>query len=236
MDKLTAEICVNQCKAAPFAPIALRAALNDILPGSAADRLHFLKIAEEEIRIYRELNKPSLEVMRDVSAQLKDAAKAAAAFAAAVAALNSGAKDALQLEYFMSSRRASENDDPGDQMAKAEADFKELLAGALSAGRAADLIAGLVDRAPEKRQRFRAKGTPIDSGIVSMTAALTHAYYVIFNERPSAAAEGTFAKALHEIFAAYGVDATMGEKRLQSIINRIAHRTPAPKRGPKKRE
>lgn len=218
--------------------VALRDSLNRLLPGTNEDTLHFLVIADEEVRIYGELNKPYLDAKKNIPVRLRKIAETARAFAKSVKVLDidPDAAERLQLEYLLSRRRDNYNDATADaQLSDAESDWKELRASAEAAGRTGAMIEEMLEREPSGKRRASRKGVPVDPAIISMTASLARAYNVIFHERPSAAAEGIFSRALHAIFSAAALKVTMGEKRLKPIVSRLANRGDPPKRGPKKR-
>jgi hypothetical protein len=51
--------------------VALRDSLNRLLPGTNEDKLHFLMIADEEVLIYGELNKPHLDAKKNIPIRLR---------------------------------------------------------------------------------------------------------------------------------------------------------------------
>jgi hypothetical protein len=123
--------------------VALRDSLNRLLPGTNEDKLHFLVIADEEVRIYGELNKPHLDAKKNIPVRLIKIAETARAFAKSVEVLDidPDAVERLQLEYFLFRRRNNYNDAAAGDLglwvnqSHAENDWKELRASAIVAGR-----------------------------------------------------------------------------------------------------
>lgn len=209
--------------------------LEKILPGSAEQRRQFLATADEEIDAYRKLHKVGLVDDEKGRLRLRAFARTARAFAKAFAALDRYDMSAIRTGLLMMKRRKNRSDnevEAGAQFRDADTEFAEIAC----AGRVAPIAADAADAASREGGAPRKLGAPIDAADRGLVKRIADCYARIFGERPSAADEGIFSRALRAIFAGADLKLKLRAKRLEAIINGSAAGTAAaPKRGPKPR-
>jgi len=206
--------------------------LEQIMPGSADQRRQFLATADEEIDAYRKLHKDGLVDDEKGRLRLQAFARTARTFANAFAALDRYDMSAIRAGLLMMKRRKNRSDDEieaGVQFRDADTEFAEIA----SAGRVAPIAAAAAE-AVSRKDGARGLGGSIDAADRGLVKRIAESYASIFGERPSAANEGIFSRALKLIFKAAELPLKMQEKRLAALIkSSVASRAAAPKRGPK---
>ena len=152
--------------------------------------------------------------------RLNDLIESGQAFAAAVAKIDGNTRFLLEQAHIVFARK--QGFAPQAAVAKASGAMSELTSAAVAAKLNAT-IAGRIKSRPQTR-----------SPLPTLIEMVAYSYETIFGEKPSAAGEGRFSKALHVILDAEKIEKKFGEKALGAIFKRIDLVAPAPRRGPKK--
>jgi hypothetical protein len=214
---------------------------NDLtfLPGNRNQRLAFLSKVNEEIDVYRKLTKPRIERAKRSAYRLTAFSEATYAFYDAFAALGREDFGAIEVELLMTLRRADKREEVVNTQVAAARSAMEAVKAAGGVARtmaaASESAAANVKR-PTVKGRRDMSGSPIDNADRGLIKRIIRIYAGVFQERPSAAGEGIFAKTLVKIFKAAAIKTRPKQKRLAALIGEsIGESVPAPKRGPKAR-
>jgi hypothetical protein len=203
--------------------------LDRILPGESDQRSLFIDAAEECVDIYRKLGKAASAERAEQEHKLQRLLETATWFANAVSALGPDTRFLLYQHQWSVLGPRAEIPDAHQRTAEA-AEWARIIA------RAADRQLNNI----RKRRRPGPKG---DAAFGALISDIASAYDQVFGEQPSAAREGTFAKALKKILEACGVRdprgaseaLEIGETRLRSILKNQSFTGRAPKPGKKAR-
>jgi hypothetical protein len=203
---------------------SLVAALAERLPGDIEQQRRFIDAAGEAIDVHRKLTRPAVAEQSEREEKLRRLAKAASEFAEAVEAVARD-KDTpfllRQWQWVELRDGASETSVPHWEQTEAAAKWAQITARA-------------ANRGTENARRRRRPGPQPDRALRSLANDIASAYGAIFGERPSAARNGIFARALPTILSAGGVNAEVGETWLHSVIDGAPLPGAPPKRGPKR--